>query len=538
MLTSNQSLKILLVEDEAADADLIGELLGDVYHTRFELKAVARLEQAIEFLQLEQFEVILLDLSLPDSKGLDTLIKVKEQVKTIPVVVLTALNDENLAIEAVRAGAQDYLVKGKFSEDLLIRSLRYAIERQRAEEANRQQAQRERLLSKIVDRIRQSLQLEEILQTTVAEVQQFLKTDRVLIYRCYDGCAELAARSPESGKILVEAMSANSCCGNTEALLNNLVLPWVCQQDSQWIQVLEDVNSQMSAEDLQTINCRQVKAVLTVPIWQTGEWKEQVNSIWEKEDNCGGEAKVIRENKPQLWGILTAHHCRSAREWQEWEIKFLRQLAAQVAIAIQQSELCRQLKLANQKLHQLATSDPLTGVANRRKFQQVLQQSWRLALKEQKLLSIIICDIDFFKNYNDYYGHLAGDACLQQVCQAIAKASKNTASVLARYGGEEFIALLLDYDLKTAIAIAEQMRQQVESLKLPNFQSSPNQYVTISCGVASTIPSVKLSVSSLIKSADVALYQAKALGKNCIYSTFYPPEVDYNSLRPILQINS
>ncbi|MEC4982837.1 MAG: diguanylate cyclase [Oscillatoria sp. PMC 1068.18] len=526
MLTSNKFLKILIVEDEAADADLLGELLGDVDNSTFILKSVDRLDRAIESLQVEQFEAIFLDLSLPDSQGLATLIKIKEQAKTIPIVVLTALNDQNAAIEAVRAGAQDYLVKGKFSEDLLIRSLRYAIERQRTEEASRQQAQRERLLGKIVDRIRQSLQLEEILQTTVTEVQQLLQTDRVLIYRCHDANAELAACSSESGEILVETFAPNACCEKRKTVLSNLMLPWVGWQDSEGIQASGYLNSQVNAVAFQTLNCHEVKAVLTVPIWQTEAWKKQVKK---EGDNCTEQEVVVRENKPQLWGILTAHHCRSSRKWQEWEVNFLRQLAAQVAIAIQQSELCQQLKLANEKLHQLATTDALTGVANRRKFEQVMQQSWRKALKKEKLLAVIICDIDFFKNYNDYYGHLAGDACLQQVCDAIANACKDTVSLLARYGGEEFVALLLGYDLEMAIAIAEQMRQQVESLKLPNFQSNLHQYVTISCGVAATIPSLNQSASALIKAADVALYQAKALGKNCIYSTFYPLEINYNS---------
>ena len=116
-----------MIEDNAAEAALIEELLTEVNNAPLELIAVKRLAQGLEYLSTEDVDVILLDLSLPDSMGLETVVQVKAQASDIPIVVLTALNDGAMALEALRKGAQDYLVKGKFEGDLLVRAMRYAI---------------------------------------------------------------------------------------------------------------------------------------------------------------------------------------------------------------------------------------------------------------------------------------------------------------------------------------------------------------------------------------------------------------------------
>lgn len=146
VMMPDSPLRILLVEDDPADAELIEELLGSFGNTQFRLKAAQRLNEGVKYLVEGEFDVILLDLSLPDSFGLDTVKSVKAQAPTVPIVVLTGLNDENMAVEAVGAGAQDYLVKRGFEKELLVRAMRYVIARQRTEEAHRLQAERERLL--------------------------------------------------------------------------------------------------------------------------------------------------------------------------------------------------------------------------------------------------------------------------------------------------------------------------------------------------------------------------------------------------------
>ncbi len=145
---ADQPILVLLVEDNPGDVLLLQEFLLDVTSTKVNLKSVECIEEALNCLEKESFDVILLDLSLPDSQGLETFVKIHRQVPAIPIIVITGLDDETLATRAVQQGAQDYLVKGQVSGDLLVRSMRYAIERQRAEVALRQSEERFRVALK------------------------------------------------------------------------------------------------------------------------------------------------------------------------------------------------------------------------------------------------------------------------------------------------------------------------------------------------------------------------------------------------------
>ncbi len=141
-------MKILLVEDNPGDVRLLQEFLWDVTSVKLQLKQAQELEEALNFLEKERFDVILLDLLLPDSEGLETFLKIHHQAPAIPIIVLTGFDDDTLATRAMQEGAQDYLVKGQVNGDLLVRSMRYAIERQRTEEALRQSEERFRVALK------------------------------------------------------------------------------------------------------------------------------------------------------------------------------------------------------------------------------------------------------------------------------------------------------------------------------------------------------------------------------------------------------
>lgn len=176
---------------------------------------------------------------------------------------------------------------------------------------------------------------------------------------------------------------------------------------------------------------------------------------------------------------------------------------------------------ANLELQRLATLDDLTGVANRRQFNDSLNKEWRRMAREQLPLSLILCDIDYFKKYNDTYGHLAGDFCLQQVAQAISRTIKRPADLLARYGGEEFVVILPNTEAEGALQVAEAMRHEVLNLKISHAQSAVNKYVTLSLGVFSVVPQPTSDPSILIAAADKALYEAKEQGRNrSIVKTF------------------
>jgi two-component system cell cycle response regulator len=553
MLPPKQLLRILLVEDDPMDAELIEDFFDSVSsNIEIRLKIVPRLTDAINSLVEAEFDAILLDLSLPDSFGLNTVKSIKAQVSTVPIVVLSSLNDELMAIEVVRCGAQDYLVKKGFSGQLLVRAVQYAIARSRTEEALLQVAQRERLLAKMIERIRSSIisislptndldsssnipnniltinsiQLANILHKTVAEVRQLLKIDRVIIYR--SDCEQPGAQEVGNGITIASDGYFNFSNTIYQCIDDPLDFScdWIKSNDS--LLIVEDVSkSELDLEIKNVFMQFNIQASLCVPIWQfsQGEMEANQSQIWgnqEKEEWENYEEKLLHTslNKKTLWGIMSAYHCKSARLWQQWEIDFLQQLANQVAIAIQQSELYRQLEIANCKLQRLATTDELTGIANRRQFNRALSLEWRRGLVDLIPLSLIICDIDFFKLYNDHCGHPAGDICLMRVAEAIAKSLQRPTDLAARYGGEEFIVLLPNTNAECAIKIAQIIHTSIEMLKLPHPQSHINPYITLSFGIASIIPHPQISPETLIQSADHALYQAKAQGRNRICPAF------------------
>jgi diguanylate cyclase (GGDEF)-like protein len=189
-------------------------------------------------------------------------------------------------------------------------------------------------------------------------------------------------------------------------------------------------------------------------------------------------------------------------------------LRQRVRRLIHQAQLQRELEAANQALQQLISIDNLTQVANRRRFDEYLEQEWKRMGRERSPLSLILCDVDFFKAYNDTYGHQAGDRCLQQVAKAIEATTKRPADLVARYGGEEFAIVLPNTSVRGAIQLAEQIRSEVAALNIPHACSPIGNMVTISLGAAYAIACSDTSFEALIAQADAALYQAKASGRD------------------------
>jgi diguanylate cyclase (GGDEF)-like protein len=191
-------------------------------------------------------------------------------------------------------------------------------------------------------------------------------------------------------------------------------------------------------------------------------------------------------------------------------------------LSLTQSELeaaNSQLRAANCELYRLAHLDALTQIANRHCFNEYLQKKWQ-ELAEAAEISLILCDVDFFKKYNDTYGHQAGDACLQQVAQAIlAAVNYSTGEVsgetlVARYGGEEFAVILPRTSPEIAVWIAEKIRVCIKELEIEHVNSEVCSLVTLSVGVASTFPQSSAAQKNLIAAADRALYQAKDKGRD------------------------
>ncbi|MEA5550089.1 diguanylate cyclase [Anabaena cylindrica UHCC 0172] len=346
------------------------------------------------------------------------------------------------------------------------------VEHKQTEDLLRLQNQREKLVATITQRILQSLDLDEIMDTTVKEVREFLQTDRVIVYRF---------KSNWSGVVAMESV------GNGFNPIFKTVIEEPCFKDiyvPQYldgrVRAIEDIyTAGISQCHLDLLAEHQVRANLVVPILQ-------------------GQ---------KLWGLLIAHQCSGPRHWRQLEISLLSQLATQVAIAIKQSELYQQVQLQ-------ATVDGLTQISNRRRFDEYWSQMWEQMNQDQAPLSIILCDIDFFKLYNDTYGHPAGDDCLRQVAAAIKKAGNRPDDLVARYGGEEFVIVLPNTSTQGAVQVAERIRAEVKALKITHKNSAVSDYITLSMGVASIIPDQISSPAALIAEADQALYQAKMEGRD------------------------
>ncbi len=189
-------------------------------------------------------------------------------------------------------------------------------------------------------------------------------------------------------------------------------------------------------------------------------------------------------------------------------------------------ELQVELEKKNSELQRLSGLDGLTGIANRRRFDEYLEQEWLRAARDGKRLALILIDIDHFKAYNDNYGHQGGDACLKQVAGTLDAELKRAADLAARYGGEEFVIVLPDTDMHGAEIIAEKLRSAIAALQIEHAHSPTAQHVTISLGVASALPWQGGIHAALIEMADAALYKAKASGRNKVCLSENTPAKD------------
>jgi diguanylate cyclase (GGDEF)-like protein len=173
-------------------------------------------------------------------------------------------------------------------------------------------------------------------------------------------------------------------------------------------------------------------------------------------------------------------------------------------------------KNVEETLASLATLDALTGLANRRRFDERLQQEWARARRDGTPVSLLMIDVDQFKKFNDQYGHPAGDACLQAIATALAEEAARPADLAARYGGEEFVLLLPNTDITGCEQVAEKIRAKLRWMSMAHALNLPSQTVTVSLGGATICPKAEASAesASLVQSADLALYAAKERGRD------------------------
>ncbi|MCQ4295964.1 diguanylate cyclase [Pseudomonas stutzeri] len=200
-----------------------------------------------------------------------------------------------------------------------------------------------------------------------------------------------------------------------------------------------------------------------------------------------------------------------------------RQHQDEVALAAHRDRLAElveertaELRAANVQLEELSRSDPLTGLANRRQFDEIKEVEFRRALRQDQPLTVLMCDVDFFKRYNDRYGHAQGDLCLRMVADTLKSVFARAGEVVARLGGEEFVVLLPGVDAETAWRAAVRLQQRLAERELLHEDSAVSPYLTLSIGLAALEPDTMDQFDQLLRRADEALYRAKTHGRNCI----------------------
>ena len=216
------------------------------------------------------------------------------------------------------------------------------------------------------------------------------------------------------------------------------------------------------------------------------------------------------------WGVM-ALSGGADQPWSDTAVELAQSIVVELEWAIAQAHQHQELLLANQELQKLALSDGLTRLANRRRFDEHLSDEWQRLARDRQPLSLILCDLDHFKRYNDTFGHPAGDRCLIRVARALLNGPQRPADLVARYGGEEFAVILPNTDTHGAWRIAQKIHENIRALKIEHAPENEEEYVTVTMGVSTVVPGHNSTAQMLIQASDLALYHAKQQGRNRTY---------------------
>ncbi|MDX2104429.1 MAG: diguanylate cyclase [Alphaproteobacteria bacterium] len=428
---SGTALEVLLVEDDVADAGLVRHALKDAAR-RFRVAHVTSLAAALGHIAAHACDVVLLDLSLPDSFGLDTVRRMREAAPGLPLVVLTGHEDEEFAVRVMAAGPQDYLFKGETDGPALKRAIRYAIARSRMEEQLRQSQQR--------------------LHNVIALAQ-----DAILVV---DAAHRITLANPAAAEMFAMAPS----------ILVGLALD----------QVIPAPLVTGATEDEEEDHAHAVPTLRAVAGF--------AEATAQAADGRSFPVEVsMSRDGDQITMVV-----RDITERRRFEDELLR----------------------------LATSDPLTGLANRRHFLDLAERELVRQRRTGLSLAVLMVDIDHFKRINDTYGHAEGDAVLRAVA-AMCRGVLRTSDLVGRLGGEEFGIILPETTAATALEIAERLRLAIAEVFVPISPSSDDgsppdadrRRVTASIGV-SIANAGEASIDPPLARADTALYRAKNTGRN------------------------
>ncbi|MDJ0553018.1 MAG: diguanylate cyclase [Microcoleaceae cyanobacterium MO_207.B10] len=459
----------------------------------YKVKIAISGKEVIETIHLDLPDLILLEIKMPEMDGYQICecLKKNQLTSNIPVIFISALDGVMDKIKAFSVGGVDYISKpfelieilARIENQLRLRSLQQQLQ---------QQNSRLQLLLNATHAISEASDFESALEVILAEICQTMSWDfgeawvpnlegtMLKFTRGWYASNSKNGKLPPTLKFrqLHQVITFREQSGLLERLWNS--------QQAEWV---EDISQEKDSICISSQMAKEfgIKGALGIPI--------------------------IEEN--QVLTILVFAD-RDSRKPGKNSMELVNAVATQLGGFIQRKKAELALKKAHQDLKIMASLDSLTLVANRGKFDEYFQQQWeQLRLKKQHL-SLILGDVDYFKNYNDYYGHPEGDSCLKKVAQAISKFASLPTDLVARYGGEEFAILLPNTTLEEALKKAELIRREVKNLKIPHPCSQVSSYITLSLGVGNVIPSLDLSPEIFLISTDKALYQAKKQGRDCI----------------------
>ncbi len=512
---SPHRLHILLVDDDEEEYLLTQDLLTDRSYLSsqsqpvgFELDWVATYEEALEAVARDQHDVYLVDYYLGNRDGLELLREVTERGCTKPIILMTGRGNYDLDIEAMKAGATDYLAKGEVNAPLLERTIRYAIERKRAEEEIRRNAARAQVLAALSQAfVEASLSYPDVLAAILQHIAEAFGDGCILRLVSEDGewlnpvavglpgeiahtfDQDLATRRQRIGEGLAGAVFQSA-----QPLLLAEKPAGEPHSPKSLLQESVGLGIRATQNDLDSHQKREMQDEMEVAYWGDGL-------------NAHSILIVPLRTQGQSIGTLSALRFQEDRPYTEDDLVFFQDVAGRAALAIENA-------LLHAEVQKSAITDALTEVYNRRGLLELGRREIERARRFNRPLSAIMVDLDNFKEVNDTYGHVTGDTILRKVAERL-HGSVREVDTLSRYGGDEFILLLPETDSFMACAVAERIRQRVAiPIVLPLSPAGEAAFhLTASLGVASLMTETK-DLEVLIERADAASYHAKRNGRN------------------------
>ncbi len=542
--------RVLLVEDEPSDAHLVRLALRSESEMDFEIVWVTLLSDVLAQLHTQHFDVILLDLSLPDSIGLDTVCRCRKIAKSLPIIVLTGHDDTGCALKALEAGAQDYLIKGRFEHEGLVRAIRYAISRAKLEQRLHDSEQRMALALSCAELGWWDWHIptgEVIFSEHWVDMLGYAHTE---LKSQRD--AWLALIHPEDVAMVTESFAAY-----VRGEKNTYQIEYrMWHKDKFWLwvhnigQVLEwDINGQplravgihqniherktAQARDRLLISALEAvgHGIVITDINATIEW---VNPAFEKltgyslAESIGRQPKEMVKSGYQSASFYQAmwNTILGGKTWcgelvnkrkngeiynEELTIAPVKDENGVISHFVGiKHDISSRISM-QQQLWEMAVTDYLTGLINRRYFMVKLEEEFsRVQRSRDYQVTVLMLDLDYFKHINDTYGHAIGDALLKHVSGIIHQNLRKT-DAAGRLGGEEFSIFLPNTSLTAAKIFAQRLCQRIQDNPLQLETLSVT--ITASIGIA-IIETTDASCDAVLMRADNALYRAKETGRN------------------------